>query len=76
MRETDWEPIFAWLDNNRGKVAGAVIGFLVGLIFLWLGFWKGLFLTAAVAIGWFVGSRRDQHESLGDLISRLLPPGE
>jgi uncharacterized membrane protein len=73
---TDWEPVLAWIAKNTGKVAGAAIGLVVGLIFIWLGFWRGLFLTVMVWVGYYVGSRRDEHESLGDLINRLLPPGE
>lgn len=76
MRASDWEPVLDWLIKNRGKVSGAAIGLFVGLIFIWLGFFRGLFLTIAIWIGYFIGSRRDQHESLGDLISRLLPPSD
>lgn len=74
--QVNWEPILAWFAQKRGRVVGAVIGFLVGAAWLALGFWRGLFLTACVWVGWIVGAQLDAHESLADLINRLLPPGE
>lgn len=72
----EWEPLLGWLGKYRGRAFGAGLGLLVGLIVLIVGFWRGLFLAACVYVGWFLGSRIDGHESLSDLINRLLPPGD
>lgn len=72
----EWEAVWAWLVKNKGRAVGAGLGFVLGLLVILLGFWRGLFLSACVWAGWMIGSRVDAHESLSDLISRLLPPGE
>jgi uncharacterized membrane protein len=72
----NWEPVLAWFAKNRGRAVGTIVGFLVGVFLLVLGFWRGLFLAACVWAGWLVGAQLDAHESLTDLINRLLPPGE
>jgi uncharacterized membrane protein len=74
--QLDWEPILAWFARNRGRAVGAAVGFVVGLLMLILGFWRGLFLAGCVWLGWVVGAQIDAHESLTALINRLLPPGE
>ncbi|MDI6870026.1 MAG: DUF2273 domain-containing protein [Bacillota bacterium] len=74
--QPNWEPFLTWLSKNRGRAIGAALGFAIGLLVILLGFWRGLFLAACVWAGWMLGSRVDAHESLTDLINRLLPPGE
>ena len=74
--EPDWGVLLAWLVKNKGRVIGAALGLAIGLLIIIVGFWRGVFLTGCVWLGWYIGSRRDAHESLSDLISRLLPPGE
>lgn len=74
--EPEIESLVAWFRKNRGRAIGAAAGLLVGVVIIALGFWRGLFLTVCVWLGWFLGARVDAHESLAELVSRLLPPGE
>lgn len=74
--EPEIESLTAWFKKNRGRAIGAGLGLVIGVLILALGFWRGLFLTACVWVGWVLGARVDAHESLAELISRLLPPGE
>lgn len=70
------EAFFAWCRRHRGGVTGAGVGLAVGLAIVILGFWRGVFLAACVWAGWVIGTRLDAHESLADLLKRLLPPGD
>lgn len=64
--QVNWEPVLAWCAEKRGRVAGAAIGLLVGAALLILGFWRGLFLTACVWVGWVVGgATRRTREPFG-----------
>ncbi|MGE5507111.1 MAG: DUF2273 domain-containing protein [Chitinophagales bacterium] len=74
--EPDWGGVLSWLVRNKGRAIGSVLGLAIGLLIIIVGFWRGLFLAGCVWLGWYIGSRRDAHESLSEMISRLLPPGE
>lgn len=62
-------------DNYRGRLIGAGLGLLVGIMFLLLGFFQTVFLLICISIGYFVGQRIDNKEDLMDILDRLLPPG-
>ena len=50
------------------KIAYGVLFFLIGLLFVFLGFWKALFVLALTLVGVFIGSA----ESLGKLAAKVL----
>jgi uncharacterized membrane protein len=58
--------------RNRGKVIGVLIGLLVALLWIVFGFWKILFLSILILIGYFVGKRFDDGGSLSDLWRRMF----
>ena len=49
-------------------VACALAGTFIALIALWAGFWKALFVVAAVAAGAFVGGVKDKKRLFRKLI--------
>ncbi len=57
-------------------LTGALIMFVLALIWVLLGFWKLLFIMVLTAIGYYVGYRylRDR-DALRKLIDKILPPG-
>ena len=73
MSGHDWS---AWLGRHRGKLAGAVIGFLVALAIKEWGILWTLFIALAVTAGYFIGRYLDgDQQGLAAWIDRLLPPG-
>lgn len=60
------------LDEHPGKVLGAVIGFILGLIVVVLGFWRTLVIALFVAVGTYLGSRQDEHKDFGQLLEMLF----
>jgi uncharacterized membrane protein len=54
-----WAEIMGAISRNWGKLLGAVLGLIVGIIIVSFGFWKAIFLVICLALGYFVGSRLD-----------------
>ena len=55
-------------------VFSAGIAMVLGLLFLWIGFWKTLFLFCLMLLGLFIGGVEDKQEWIRCLINRLFPP--
>jgi len=51
----------------------AGVAMLLGLLFLWLGFWKTLLIFCLMLIGVFIGGVEDKREWIRDLMNRLIP---
>ncbi|MDY6029538.1 MAG: DUF2273 domain-containing protein [Acidaminococcaceae bacterium] len=62
-------------NNYRGRVLCSLMGIFVGTLFIWLGFFKALFIIICLGIGFFIGHKLDNHEDLLEWLDRLLPPG-
>lgn len=63
-----------WQDH-RGKIIGAVSGFLLGILIILFGFFQTLFVTACMVIGYVIGKRIDEKEDIVEILDKLLPPG-
>lgn len=62
-------------NNYRGRLLCSVCGLFLGVVVLWLGFFKALFLMACISMGFFIGYKLDKKEDLLEWLDRLLPPG-
>lgn len=51
-------------EGHRGKLLGAGFGFLLGLLYLIVGFWDMLIFAFIVFIGYYMGKKLDQGERL------------
>lgn len=60
------------LDNHPGKLLGTSIGFILGLLFVTLGFWRTLVLTLFVVIGFVLGKRQDEHKDLSAWVEKTF----
>ncbi|ADL08067.1 DUF2273 domain-containing protein [Thermosediminibacter oceani] len=63
-------------QQHRGKILGAILGFLAGVLILVFGFIKAIFLISCVFIGYYIGKHLDKGESLRDILDKILPPGK
>ncbi len=64
-----------WL-RHRGKIVGAVLGFVIAVAIKKWGILWTLFIALAVLVGYTVGRYFDgDQEGLLSWIDRLLPPG-
>lgn len=60
------------LDNHPGKLLGTSIGFILGLLFVTLGFWRTLVLVLFAVIGFVLGKRQDEHKDLSAWVERTF----
>lgn len=60
------------LQNHRGKFFGLLAGFIFGFMVISLGFLKTLFLTFCLYIGYIIGKRIDDNESLREVVERIF----
>ncbi len=51
-----------------------VVGALIALMLLFLGFWRTLLVTVLFAAGYFVGAVQNKTEVLKALINKWFPP--
>ena len=54
-------------------VFSAVLAMIAALLFLWLGFWKTVFIALLTALGAFIGGVKNKLDWLRDCINRLFP---
>jgi uncharacterized membrane protein len=65
--------LLQFILENRGKTLGIAAGFIFGLLFLFVGFFKTIIFMVFVATGFYLGSKFDKQEDLSDVLDRILP---
>jgi uncharacterized membrane protein len=67
-----WENILLELLRHRGKLIGLLIGLLFAYLVITYGFLITLFVGLCLFIGFTIGKRFDDNESLREVIERIL----
>ncbi len=67
------EELSQFIYLNRKKIIGALIGLIIGILFLTVGFFKTLLLCLTTLIGYYLGGRWRFEEDLKDFILRIIP---
>ncbi|MFP4198577.1 MAG: DUF2273 domain-containing protein [Halanaerobium sp.] len=67
------EDLSQFIYLNRKKIAGALVGLIIGILILTIGFFKTLLLCLTTLIGCYLGSRWRFQEDLKDFILRIIP---
>ena len=65
--------LLVFINNNRGKFFGALLGFLVGVLILIIGFFKALFIFICTCIGYILGSKSYKNINFKELLEKILP---
>ncbi|MFW6035260.1 MAG: DUF2273 domain-containing protein [Halothermotrichaceae bacterium] len=73
MEDNIWKEFFHIFNIHKGKIVGALIGFLFGILILYVGFFKTLLIFACTLLGYYIGSRWDLAGDFKELLDRLLP---
>ncbi|BCJ85918.1 DUF2273 domain-containing protein [Effusibacillus dendaii] len=68
-----WNSVVTFLQTANLRIVGMLIGALLGLLFLLVGFWKTLIFAAFIAAGYGVGRWIDTQEDWRDVIERITP---
>lgn len=70
--ENFWHAL--WQHHN-GKLIGAGLGCLIGVFIILFGFFNTLFVLTFTVIGYVIGKKIDEKETIVEIIEKLLPPG-
>lgn len=60
------------LRYHRGKLTGALVGLLFALLVLAFGFLQTIFIALCMFIGYIIGKRIDDNESIREVMERLF----
>ena len=67
------EELSQFIYLNRKKISGALIGLIIGVLILIIGFLKTFLLCLTTLIGYYLGARWRFEEDLKDFILRIIP---
>lgn len=73
MSEHNNNGFITFIKAHKGVVTGGCIGFVIGALVLWIGFFSTLFLAICVGIGVFFGSNNKFKKKLFEILDRILP---
>lgn len=59
-----------WLQYG-GRIAGTLVGLILGLVFLFVGFWKTLFFAFLTGLGFYIGKELDRKEDLKHVLESI-----
>ena len=60
------------LSEHPGKLIGSLLGFLTGIFVVIIGFWKTVIILLFVAVGFFLGKRKDDNLGLLTWLNHFL----
>ncbi|SHI01667.1 DUF2273 domain-containing protein [Sporanaerobacter acetigenes] len=63
------------LEENKGKTIGTIIGFVIAILVLTIGFFRTLFIVLCTWFGFYLGKKKDNQEDFREILDRILPPG-
>lgn len=67
------EELSQFIYLNRRQISGALIGLIIGILILTIGFFKTLLICLTTLLGYYLGSRWRFEEDLKDFILRIVP---
>lgn len=59
-------------SSNKGRISGVILGFLFGILVISIGFFKTLFLSLCISLGYIIGKKVDNNEDLIYFIEKIL----
>lgn len=76
FRRSRWniisEGIITWILHRPRTVMGVLVGFIMGILFHFLGFWHTLILIGCIILGLLVGRYFDRRSQVGQVLDKLF----
>lgn len=70
------DSITDFYNSHRGGINGALVGLVIAVAILLLGFFRMLFISVCVGAGYYIGKRLyEDRDYIKNLLDRVLPPG-
>lgn len=60
------------LQHHRGKTIGILLGLVFGLLVITIGLLQTVFVVLCIYVGYIVGKRVDDNESIKDVMEHLF----
>lgn len=67
------EDLSQFIYLNRKRITGAILGLVIGILILTIGFFKTFLLFLTTLVGYYLGARWRIEEDLKDFILRIIP---
>jgi len=64
------------ITGYKGRILGSAVGFIAGLIWAFLGFWRAIAFIFCIIIGFYLGKKIDQRGSIREILNKVLPPND
>lgn len=66
------DEILIWINQNRRKSIGGILGFLIGVLIITIGFFKTLFIIICSIIGYILGGYDISMEDIKIAIMKMF----
>nr|WP_255688611.1 DUF2273 domain-containing protein [Tepidanaerobacter sp. GT38] len=63
-----------WQERRR-EIIGGIVGLIIGIIIITLGFFKTIFVILCTVLGYYIGKNVDKKDDILNLLDKILPPG-
>lgn len=67
----DMKQILTFFATGQGRKFGLLSGLIMGIIFLFFGFWRMVFFAVIVGFGYLVGKQTEQGEGIKQLFAQF-----
>lgn len=74
MDRNIWLQLDEIFKYHKGKIIGGILGFVFGILILYIGLLRTLLVFLLTSLGFYIGARWDIEGDLKKLLDRLLPP--
>ena len=65
-----------YIRMNKGKAFGGMLGFIIAILVLTIGFFKTFFIVLCTWIGYYLGKKSDNKEDIRELLEKIIPSGK
>jgi len=57
----------------QGRIIGTAVALVVGIVYIFFGFFKTLIFSLIIFIGYYIGKKFDERENFLEIIYNILP---
>lgn len=74
--EGRWEGLAEFFLTYKGRLLGALVGLITGLIVVIYDWISGLYFLFCLGVGYYIGKLVDGKHTFRQILEKILPPGD